>query len=112
MGNELKYPYKKAGQKIPDSNAVRVMGALGWVLRMVRVPVFLVMYWLRPLVLLVCNLVAVPLLFAWLFAWYAFPDKTAMVWSFATLSFVAVVIGWTYDFILVVLSPQDMMRVL
>jgi len=50
------------------------------------------------------------MLFAWLFAWYAFPDKTTMVWGFGAISFLAFVIGWTYDFILMALSPQDMMR--
>jgi hypothetical protein len=52
------------------------------------------------------------MLLAWLFSLYAFPDKHAMVWGFGIISFVAFVIAWTYDFILMALSAQDMMRTL
>jgi hypothetical protein len=78
----------------------------------VRLPVFLLMYWLRMPVMLVCNLVSIPMLLLWLFSLYAFPDKHAMVWGFGIISFLAFVIGWTYDFILMAISPQDMMKTL
>lgn len=83
-----------------------------WFLYLIRVPVFLVLYWLRLPVVFVCNLISIPMLCAWLFAWYAFPDKTHMVWGFATVSFTAFVVAWCYDFVLMAISPQDMQRML
>ena len=77
-----------------------------------RLPIFLVMYWLRLPVMFVCNLVSVPMLLAWLFSWYAFPDKTNMVWGFATMSFCAFFLGWVYDFVLMAIAPQDMIATL
>jgi len=76
----------------------------GWCL--LRLPVYLVMYWLRLPIIFVCNMISVPMLLAW----YAFPDKTAMVWGFATISFLAFVVSWSYDFILMAISPQEMFR--
>lgn len=75
-----------------------------------RLAVFLVLYWLRGPVVLLCNLIFGPFLVAWLFAWYAFPDRPHMVWGFAAISFVAFVASWVYDFILMCLSPHDMLR--
>lgn len=83
---------------------------LFWLWFAIRLPAFLVLYWLRGPIVLVCNLIFGPFLVAWLFAWYAFPDKPHMVWGFATISFVAFVAAWVYDFILMFLSPQDMMQ--
>jgi hypothetical protein len=54
----------------------------------------------------------VPLLFLWLFTWYAFPEKPQMVWTFAAASFIAFVVQWVYDFVLMALSPQDMIATL
>lgn len=122
MSNIVKFP-KDNGQEEKYSPAINmdkiksampkastVKGVLSWVWLIIRLPLFLVMYWLRLPIIFLCNIISIPLLLCWLFAWYAFPDKTAMVWSFGTVSFLAFVIGWTYDFILMALSPQDMMR--
>lgn len=89
-----------------------IKGVFAWLWLAVRLPVFLVMYWLRLPVIFLCNLISVPMLLAWLFAWYAFPEKPQMVWSFATVSFVAFVIAWSYDFVLMAISPQDMINTL
>lgn len=122
MKNIVKFP--KAKRPLPAfdrdvSNikaemltASAVKSALVWLWFVVRLPVFLIMYWLRLPIIFLCNIISFPMLLAWLFAWYAFPDKTAMVWGFATVSFLAFLIGWTYDFILMAISPQDMMRTL
>lgn len=95
---------------VPRTSTVK--SVFVWLCLIIRLPVFLVMYWLRLPVIFLCNLVSVPMLLAWLFAWYAFPDKTQMVWGFGTLSFVAFVIAWSYDFVLMAISPQEMQRLL
>lgn len=71
--------------------------------------VFLVMYWLRALVVPLCNFVAGALLIGTVVVVCFFPDKSDMLWSFATVSFVSFVLGWGYDFILMKLSPVPMM---
>lgn len=122
MGDLLKFP-RPGAKALPvnlSADAVRralpsgakVRGAAAWVLRFVRLPVFLVMYWLRLPVQFLCGLVSVPMLLAWLFALYAFPDKTSMVWGFGFTSLAAFVVGWLYDFVLMAIAPQDMMQTL
>lgn len=119
MSNIVKFPNeKKDDERALLSEMVKSAmpsGATAWtvllkVLRIIRLPVFFVMYWLRLPVIFVCNLISVPMLLAWLFVLYAFPDKTPMLWGFGIMSFTAFVVAWTYDFILMWLSPQDMMR--
>jgi hypothetical protein len=124
MGDVVKFPKgdnKKFSpiKKNDVLNAVRSMpkgstffGVIKWLFLIVRLPLFLVMYWLRLPVVFVCNLISIPMLLAWLFALYAFPDKTAMVWAFGIVSFTAFVLAWFYDFILMALSPQDMIATL
>lgn len=84
--------------------------ALTWLFVALRTPVFLVLYWLRLPVVFLCNIVSIPMLFAWLFSLYAFPDKVAMIWGFGLMSFTAFVIAWTYDYVLMLLSPMDMIQ--
>ena len=122
MKNVVKFPKAKRPLPALDRDASNIKAAmpkastvksvLMWLWFVVRLPVFLLMYWLRLPIIFLCNIISFPMLLAWLFAWYAFPDKTAMVWGFATLSFLAFLIGWTYDFILMAISPQDIMRTL
>jgi hypothetical protein len=95
---------------MPKGSTVKAVFA--WLFLLVRLPVFLVMYWLRMPIIFLCNLISIPMLLAWLFSWYAFPDKTNMVWGFAIISFVAFVFSWLYDFILMAIAPQDMMMTL
>lgn len=122
MNNVLKFPKTKGSlpaleinadkikATLPKGSTVKTVLACVWLI--VRLPVFLLMYWLRLPVIFLCNLVSIPLLFIWLFSLYAFPDKHAMVWGFGTISFGAFAIAWTYDFILMAIAPQDMMRTL
>ena len=81
-----------------------------WLLGVVRVLLFLVMFWLRLPVTMVCSFVSVATLLAWLFSLYAWPDKTEMVWGFGMTSLVAFAIGWVYDYILMALSPQELVN--
>ena len=94
---------------VPRSMLIGLL-VLAWML--VRIPLFLVLYWLRLPVMMVCNLVSIPTLFAFLFSWYAFPDKTRMIVAFATVSFTAFVVLWAYDYVLMRLSPQDLVKML
>ena len=124
MSNVVKFPKGKRALPALDLDldatkikaampkAATVKGVFAWLFLMVRLPLFLAMYWLRLPIIFLCNLVSIPMLLAWLFAWYAFPDKTAMVWGFGIVSFLAFVIAWTYDFILMAISPQEMMMTL
>ena len=120
MSNVLKFPKaRKPGHALEVSadtieecppRGATVKAVLGWLWLAARLPVFLVMYWLRLPVIFVCNLVSVPALLAWLFSLYAFPDKHEMVWGFAVISFTACVMAWVYDFVLLAISPQEMTR--
>ncbi|CAM5533550.1 hypothetical protein ACFQ4M_19720 [Thauera mechernichensis] len=124
MSNIIKFPKPKGKQALPafelDAEKIKkampkastVKGVFAWLFLLVRLPLFLVMYWLRLPVIFLCNLVSIPMLLAWLFALYAFPDKSAMVWGFGIASFSAFVVSWAYDFILMAISPQDMMMTL
>jgi prepilin signal peptidase PulO-like enzyme (type II secretory pathway) len=124
MSNIIKFPRPKGKQDLhvfelnvekikklmPKASTVKDVFA--WLFLLVRLPLFLIMYWLRLPVIFLCNLVSIPMLIAWMFALYAFPDKTAMVWGFGIASFSAFVVSWAYDFILMAISPQDMMMTL
>lgn len=118
MNNEVKFPKAKQrlpeGEPAPRARAHRMKkeppkrGLLSWAWLIVRLPLFFVMYWMRLPIVGICNLVSIPTLLAFLFSLYAFPDKTQMVWLFGITSFLAFFIAWIYDFILMALSPQDM----
>jgi hypothetical protein len=120
MNNVLKFPKAKDSDPAPLVNADKIRAALPrgstvravffWAWLIVRLPVFLVMYWLRLPIIFVCNLVSLPMLLLWLFSLYAFPDKHVMVWGFGVISFTAFVMAWVYDFVLMAISPQDMIR--
>lgn len=123
MSNVLKFPKKfqgppverlkridLAGLKAAAPSRATLRGVLGFAWMLVRLPLFLVLYWLRLPVMLVCNFVSIPALAAFLFAWYAWPDKTRMVVAFGVVSFVAFVVLWTYDYVLMALSPQDLVK--
>lgn len=95
---------------LPPRQTLRGILAVAWLI--VRIPLYLVLYWLRLPVMLVCNFVSIPALFAFLFAWYAFPEKTTMVVAFAVVSFGAFTILWVYDFVLMALAPHDTVRLM
>jgi hypothetical protein len=112
------FPMRKGRLPVNQEDALEVtlprreafLRGLGFVWMMLRLPLFLVMYWLRGLVILLCGAVSVPALLLWLFSLYAFPEKTYMTWGFGVISFGSFVLMWAYDYILTALSPQDMMR--
>lgn len=63
--------------------------ALQMLLMMARVPVFLVLYWLRTRLVLIGSILSFPMFLLCLFAWYAFPEKPQMYGSFGVVSFTA-----------------------
>ena len=85
---------------------------IGWVWLVLRVPIFLLLYWLRLPIQFVCNLVALPMLLLCLFSLYAFPDKQEMVWGSGVISFLAFTLAWIYDWLLMAIAPQGMVRML
>lgn len=94
--------------ELNDGRAPLRRGVLGWAWFGIRYVLFIVMYWLRIPVVGICNMISFPLLLVFLFSLYAFPEQTQMVTLFGITSFLAFVVAWAYDFILMALSPQDM----
>ena len=84
---------------------------LGWLWRLLRLPLFLVLYWLRQPIVGLCNLVFAPVLLAFL-AGVVFIDAASahrpVVWAFGDLSFAACALARLYDLILMVLAPEDL----
>ena len=73
-----------------------------WVWRVLRVPVFFLLYWLRLPVMFLAGLVAVPTMIAWLFSFYVLPQHT---FGLGVISFAAFTIQVAYDLLLVWLAP-------
>lgn len=120
MGNIVKFPngvaVPAAATDEPDHQGAaqrQRAGFLGVLLRLLsllRLPLFLVLYWLRFPVLMVCNFVFVPALLAFLAGlWLSHhvPQYRAMVWGVGGLSFAAFVLRWAYDSLLIWLAPAD-----
>lgn len=118
MGNIVRFPKHAEAPQHAEPNAEAIeadeqlraslAGALAWPLRALRLPVFLVLYWLRLPVLLVCNLVSVPAMLAFVAGlWIAShaPQYYPMVWAVGAVSFVAFVLRWCYDLLLMWLDP-------
>lgn len=96
---------QEEGAERPASKGQRALYAVG---RGLRFMLFIVMYWLRLPIVGLCSIVSVVMLFATLFAMYAFPDKSTMVWAFGVTSLTTFFIAWCYDFVLMKLSPVPM----
>ena len=101
---------EKIKKALPKSSTVKTILVWAWII--LRLPVFLLMYWFRLPIIFICNLISTPLLLLWLFSLYAFPEKHTMVWGFGTISFIAFLIAWAYDFVLMAISPQEIMKAL
>lgn len=72
---------------------------------------FLVLFWLRGVVVSVLSFVSVVTLIAFLFALFFMPDGNKMTFACGIASFVSFVMAWAYDAILIRLSPEPMSRV-
>lgn len=118
----VKFP-KKPVRKIPANEPAndsfpqepgksKALAGLKGAGRVLQFVIFMAMYWVRWLVVGACSIISVVMLLAWLFALYAFPDKTNMVWAFGSVSLISFVIAWFYDFVLMKLSPTQMVDTL
>lgn len=95
---------------VPRRSAVRGIGAFVWAC--LRLPLFLILYWLRFPVAIVCRFFAFPVLLIFLFTLYAFPEKTNMHIGLGVASFIGFAGLWLYDLVLMALSPEEMVRTL
>ncbi len=83
----------------------------------IRLPLFFVLFWLRGIVLTISNFVGAITFFCWLFSWFAHsyaptdPMFGPMIYPCAITSICCFVFGWTFDFLIMLLSPQDMTRI-
>ena len=77
MGNIVKFPKRPEGPQPAELDADSIKaairpprptlpGLLAWLWRLLRLPLFLVLYWLRLPIVGLCNLVSVPALLAFL----------------------------------------------
>lgn len=124
MGKLLKFPPKQSkARKLFDVSRERVKsirrpslssigGFFAAILMCARLPLFLVLYWLRTPIVMIANFLAFPLLILAIFAGYAFPERMLMAWSLGVLSFLGFAFGYGYDLVLLALSPQEMVRTL
>lgn len=103
--------YQGGAEGLPPRRALPVR-LLGGLLTGVRYALFLVMYWLRGIIVGLCSIVSVFTLIGFLFAFFLMPEKTAMVWGCGVASFTSFVLMWAYDRILMCLSPDPMMTTL
>lgn len=102
-------------QGVAQRQQAGLAGVSPRLLSLLRLPLFLVLYWLRLPVLMVCNFVSVPALLAFLAGlWLSHhaPQYRAMVWGVGGLSFAAFVLRWAYDSLLMWLAPTDMILAL
>jgi len=120
MGNIVRFPKRPEGPQPAELDADSIKatirpprptlpGLLAWLWRLLRLPLFLVLYWLRLPIVGLCNLISVPALLAFL-AGLFFLDASSthrpIVWFLGGVSFTAVSLGWLYDSLLLALAPE------
>lgn len=119
MGKIVRFPKTTSAPRAGELDAGRIKavslprvslaGVLAKLWAVVRLPLFLVLYWLRGPVLFVCNLVSVFGLLAFLVGlWISSkaPQYSSMVWGVGGMSFAAFVFLWGYDSLLLRLAPD------
>ena len=82
---------------------------LAWLWRLLRLPLFLVLYWLRLPIVAVCNLISRPALLAFMGGFFLIPAASPhrhIVWVFGGVSLAAFALGWLYDSLLLALAPE------
>lgn len=89
--------------------AFRIASILAKVFLFFRKPLFLVLLWLRPLVLAMFNLLSFPCLLVSIAGWLTvgdMPQHQPIVWFIGAVSFAAFVGVWLYDAVLLRLAPD------
>jgi hypothetical protein len=121
MGKIVKFPKATSAPRAGELDAGRIKavslprvslaGVLAKLWAVVRLPLFLVLYWLRGPVLFVCNLVSVFGFLTFLVGlWISSkePQYRSMVWGVGGMSFGAFAVRWAYDAMLMRLSPDTL----
>jgi hypothetical protein len=120
MGNIVKFPKRPEGPQPAELDADSIKaairpprptlpGLLAWLWRLLRLPLFLVLYWLRLPIVGLCNLVSVPALLAFLAGFFLIPSDApirGLVWFVGGVSLAAFALGWLYDSLLLALAPE------
>jgi hypothetical protein len=120
MGNIVKFPKRPEGPQPAELDADSLKaairsprptlpGVLAWLWRLLRLPLFLVLYWLRLPIVGLCNLVSVPALLAFLAGFFFIGSDSPhrhIVWVFGGVSFTAAALAWFYDSLLLALAPE------
>ncbi|ENO90949.1 inner membrane protein [Thauera sp. 28] len=119
MGNIIKFP-KRPDDEAAELDAEGIRAAirpprptpaavLAWLWRLLRLPLFLVLYWLRMPIVGLCRLVSGPALLCFLAGFFFFGSDSPhrhIVWVFGGVSFTAAALAWFYDSLLLALAPE------
>jgi hypothetical protein len=122
MNKIVKFPIRSERLQSAELDAGRIkatmrpqrltlFGLLAWLWRLLRLPLFLVLYWLRPLIMAVCSLVSTPALLCFIASFFFIAGESphrAIVWVFGGVSFTAFALGWFYDSLLLALAPDGL----
>lgn len=95
----------KAAIRWPRPNP---LGVLAWLYRAGRVLLFFVLYWLRPIIVGLSNLISSVTLLGFLVDFFLVPADApirGLVWSIAGVSLATFVFGRLFDFFLFSLAP-------
>lgn len=118
-GQVIKFPQGKRQSNAPTEkteNASRggeiAIGILNSGIAGAWALVFMVLLWLRGIVVGVLSFVSVVTLLGFLFAFFLMPEGNKMTIGFGITSFSSFVIAWAYDSLLIKLSPEPVTRVL
>lgn len=120
MGNIVRFPKRPETPQTAELDADSIKAAvrlprpslpalLAWLWRLLRLPLFLVLYWLRLPIVGLCNLVSVPAFLCFLAGFFLIPSGApirGLVWFLGGVSLGAFVLAWLYDSLLLALAPE------
>lgn len=120
MSNIVKFPKRPEAPQAAELDGDRIKAAirlprptlpgfLAWLWRVLRLPLFLVLYWLRLPIVGLCNLVSVPAFLGFLAGFFLIPSGApirGLVWFLGGVSLTAFVLAWLYDSLLMLLAPE------
>lgn len=122
MGNIVRFPKQPEGHPPTELDADSIKaalrpprstlpGLLAWLWRVLRLPLFLVLYWLRLPIVGLCNLVSAPAMLAFFAGFFLIPSDEpirGLVWFVGGVSLAAFALAWFYDSLLLALAPEGL----
>lgn len=108
IGRGFSWLKDRVGRAALPEGMGKQLGLGAW--SVARSALFMVMFWLRWLVVGLARILSMLLLVAFLFTWYSMPEAKEMLWTFGLGSFGAFVVMYGYDALLFALAPPDFMR--